>query len=264
MLLGWLVMASAFGQFPTILSKGKADSQECKDWVESRLEKMTLKEKIGQLFIHTVPLHDTEVNRKNIRNAVKEYKVGGFLFDNGQLVNQVKLTNYAQEMAEIPLLITFDGEWGLNMRLKEIPAFPRNRVLGCIQDNNLLYEYGKEVARQFREIGVHVNFAPVADVDNNPLNPVINTRSFGGDVRNVTEKVIAYSKGLEDGGVLSVSKHFPGHGDTNVDSHKALPILNFSRERMDSIEMYPFRKAFEAGLGGVMVGHLEVPALTTV
>ena len=262
MLLSWLFMASAFGQIPTILSKGKADSQGCKEWVESRLEKMTLKEKIGQLFIHTVPLHDTEVNRKNIRNAVKEYKVGGFLFDNGQLVNQVNLTNYAQEMAEIPLLITFDGEWGLNMRLKEIPAFPRNRVLGCIQDNNLLYEYGKEVARQFREIGVHVNFAPVADVDNNPLNPVINTRSFGGDVRNVTEKVIAYSKGLEDGGVLSVSKHFPGHGDTNVDSHKALPTLNFSRERMDSIEMYPFRKAVEAGLGGVMVGHLEVPALS--
>ena len=261
-LLNWLFMASAFAQTPNILSKGKADSQECKDWVESRLEKMTLKEKIGQLFIHTVPLHDTEVNRKNIRNAVKEYKVGGFLFDNGQLVNQVNLTNYAQEMAEIPLLITFDGEWGLNMRLKEIPAFPRNRVLGCIQDNNLLYEYGKEVARQFREIGVHVNFAPVADVDNNPLNPVINTRSFGGDVRNVTEKVIAYSKGLEDGGVLSVSKHFPGHGDTNVDSHKALPTLNFSRERMDSVEMYPFRKAVEAGLGGVMVGHLEVPALS--
>ena len=262
MLLGWLVMASAFGQIPTILSKGKADSQECKDWVEGRLEKMTLKEKIGQLFIHTVTLQDTEVNRKNIRNAVKEYKVGGLLFGNGQLVNQVNLTNFAQELSEIPLMITFDGEWGLNMRLKEIPAFPRNRVLGCIQDNDLLYEYGKEVARQFQEIGVHVNFAPVADVDNNPLNPVINTRSFGGDVRNVTEKVIAYSKGLEDGGVLSVSKHFPGHGDTNVDSHKALPTLNFSRERMDSIEMYPFRKAVEAGLGGVMVGHLEVPALS--
>ena len=262
MLLGWLVMASAFGQIPTILSKGKADSQECKDWVEGRLEKMTLKEKIGQLFIHTVTLQDTEVNRKNIRNAVKEYKVGGLLFGNGQLVNQVNLTNFAQELSEIPLMITFDGEWGLNMRLKEIPTFPRNRVLGCIQDNDLLYEYGKEVARQFQEIGVHVNFAPVADVDNNPLNPVINTRSFGGDVHNVTEKVIAYSKGLEDGGVLSVSKHFPGHGDTNVDSHKALPTLSFSRERMDSIEMYPFRKAVEAGLGGVMVGHLEVPALS--
>ena len=256
------VVVGSVAQTPMILNRGKADSQECKDWVESRLAKMTLKEKIGQLFIHTVPLHDTEANRKNIRNAINEYKIGGILFSDGQVANQMKLTNYAQELADIPLMITFDGEWGLNMRLKEIPAFPRNRVMGCIQDNELLYEYGKEVARQFREIGVHVNFAPVADVDNNPLNPVINTRSFGGDVRNVAEKVLAYSRGLEDGGVLSVSKHFPGHGDTNVDSHKALPILKFTRERLDSIEMYPFRKAIEAGLGGVMVGHLEIPALS--
>ena len=255
-------VVGSVAQTPMILNRGKADSQECKDWVESRLAKMTLKEKIGQLFIHTVPLHDTEANRKNIRNAIKEYKIGGILFSDGQVANQMKLTNYAQELADIPLMITFDGEWGLNMRLKEISAFPRNRVMGCIQDNELLYEYGKEVARQFREIGVHVNFAPVADVDNNPLNPVINTRSFGGDVRNVAEKVLAYSRGLEDGGVLSVSKHFPGHGDTNVDSHKALPILKFTRERLDSIEMYPFRKAIEAGLGGVMVGHLEIPALS--
>ena len=258
----WMSMTWVCAQTPQILSRGKADSQECKEWVESRLAKMTLKEKIGQLFIHTVPLHDTEANRKNIRNAIKEYKIGGILFSDGKVVNQVTLTNYAQELADIPLMIAFDGEWGLNMRLKEIPAFSRNRVMGCIQDNELLYEYGKEVARQFREIGVHVNFAPVADVDNNPLNPVINTRSFGGDVRNVTGKVIAYSRGLEDGGVLSVSKHFPGHGDTNVDSHKALPILKFTRERLDSIEMYPFRKAIEAGLGGVMVGHLEIPALS--
>ena len=258
----WMSMTWVCAQTPQILTRGKADSQECKEWVESRLAKMTLKEKIGQLFIHTVPLHDTEANRKNIRNAIKEYKIGGILFSDGKVVNQVTLTNYAQELADIPLMITFDGEWGLNMRLKEIPAFSRNRVMGCIQDNELLYEYGKEVARQFREIGVHVNFAPVADVDNNPLNPVINTRSFGGDVRNVTGKVIAYSRGLEDGGVLSVSKHFPGHGDTNVDSHKALPVLKFTRERLDSIEMYPFRKAIEAGLGGVMVGHLEIPALS--
>ena len=258
----WMSVTWVCAQTPQILSRGKADSQECKEWVESRLAKMTLKEKIGQLFIHTVPLHDTEANRKNIRNAIKEYKIGGILFSDGKVVNQVTLTNYAQELADIPLMITFDGEWGLNMRLKEIPAFSRNRVMGCIQDNELLYEYGKEVARQFREIGVHVNFAPVADVDNNPLNPVINTRSFGGDVRNVTGKVIAYSRGLEDGGVLSVSKHFPGHGDTNVDSHKALPVLKFTRERLDSIEMYPFRKAIESGLGGVMVGHLEIPALS--
>ena len=262
MLCTCLIIGSSWAQQPAILKKGNADTQACKEWVETRLEKMSLKEKIGQLFIHTIPLHDTEANRKNIQNAVKEYKVGGLLCSDGKLVNQVTLTNYAQELADIPLLITFDGEWGLAMRLKEIPTFPRNRVLGSIQDNKLLYEYGKEVARQFREIGVHVNFAPVADVDNNPLNPVINTRSFGGDPKNVAEKVVAYSRGLEDGGVLSVSKHFPGHGDTNVDSHKALPVLNFTRERMDSIEIYPFRKAVEAGVGGVMVGHLEVPSLS--
>ncbi|MBQ3608540.1 MAG: serine hydrolase [Bacteroidaceae bacterium] len=258
----WCIMATMWAQAPTLLTKGKADSQECKEWVETRLQGMNLKEKIGQLFIHTVAPQDTEPNRRNIRNAVKEYKVGGLLFSGGQLSTQVVLTNFAQEMAETPLLMTFDGEWGLAMRLKGTPSFPKNRVLGCIQDNELLYEYGLEVARQCREIGVHVNFAPVADVDNNPLNPVINTRSFGGDPRNVADKVIAYSRGLEEGGVLSVSKHFPGHGDTNVDSHKALPVLNFSRERMDSIELYPFRQAIQAGLGGIMVGHLEVPAFS--
>lgn len=258
----WLIFVVTMAQGSPTLLKGKTDSQECRTWVENRLSVMSLKEKIGQLFIHTVALQDTEPNRKNIRQAVKEYKVGGLLFSGGSLSTQVTLTNFAQGMAGIPLLMTFDGEWGLAMRLKQIVSFPKNRVLGCIQDNELLYEYGKEVARQCREIGVHVNFAPVADVDNNPLNPVINTRSFGGDPRNVAEKVIAYSRGLEEGGVLSVSKHFPGHGDTNVDSHKALPVLNFSRERMDSIEMYPFRKAVQAGLGGVMVGHLEVPALS--
>ena len=259
-LLIWNMVMMA--QVPSILVKGKVNGGDCRRWVEEKMSEMTLKEKVGQLFIHTVAPQNTPQNKKNIQNAVKEYKVGGLLFSGGQLENQVNLTNYAQEMAEVPLLLTFDGEWGLSMRLKGTPDFPRNRVLGCIQDNTLLYEYGREVARQCREIGVHVNFAPVADVDNNPQNPVINTRSFGGDPKNVAEKVIAYSQGLEEGGVLSVSKHFPGHGDTNVDSHKALPVLNFSRERLDSIELYPFRKAVSIGLGGVMVGHLEVPKLS--
>lgn len=257
----WAVFAVLMGQTPSVLVKGNADSKACKDWVETRLAEMTLKEKIGQLFIHTVALQDTESNRKNLRYAVKEYKVGGLLFSGGQLDTQVVLTNFAQEMAKVPLLMTFDGEWGLAMRLKGTPTFPKNRVLGCIQNDSLLYEYGKEVARQCREVGVHVNFAPVADVDNNPLNPVINTRSFGGDPRNVACKVIAYSRGLEDGGVLAVGKHFPGHGDTEVDSHKALPVLRFSRERLDSIELYPFRQAVQAGVSGMMVGHLEVPSL---
>ena len=172
-----LIMNSLWAQTPAVLIKGQADSRECEEWVEAHLKEMTLKEKIGQLFIHTVAPQVTEHNRKNIRDAVKEYKIGGLLFSGGELGNQVTLTNMAQEMASIPLLITFDGEWGLAMRLKGTMSYPKNRVLGGIQENKLLYEYGKEVARQCREMGVHVNFAPVADVDNNPLNPVINTRS---------------------------------------------------------------------------------------
>lgn len=257
-IIGWQLYAQ---QKPSVWQRGGADSQECKAWVEEQLSRMSLKEKIGQLFIHTVAPLNTQRNKKNIQDAVKEYNVGGLLFSGGRLANQAMLTNYAQDLADVPLFIAFDGEWGLAMRLKNTPNFPRNRVLGCIQDNELLYEYGKEVARQCKEIGVQINFAPVADVDNNPRNPVINTRSFGGDPRNVTQKVLNYARGLEDGGVLSVCKHFPGHGDTEVDSHKALPVLHFDRARLDSIELFPFKEAIRAGLGGMMVGHLEIPEL---
>lgn len=243
-----------------ILSHVK-DTADCHKWVEEQLEKMTLKQKIGQLFIHTVAPYTTKKNKDNIEEAVKVYGIGGLLFSGGTVDKQVQLTNWAQQMASVPLMITFDGEWGLAMRLKETPRFPRNRVLGCIQDDTLLYQYGHEVARQLREIGVSVNFAPVADVDNNPKNPVINTRSFGSIPQEVARKVIAYSKGLEDGGVMAVCKHFPGHGDTEVDSHHALPVLNFDRARLDSVELLPFREAIAAGISGMMAGHLNVPAL---
>ena len=236
-------------------------NEDCRQWVDSVMQRMSLKERIGQLFIYTIAPQTDKPNLNLLRKVVQEYKVGGLLFSGGLLENQVKLTNQAQEMAGVPLLITFDGEWGLAMRLRGTPSFPRNMVLGCIRSDSLLYEYGREVARQCREIGVQVNFAPVADVNINPDNPVINTRSFGEDPEVVARKVVAYSRGLESGRVLSVSKHFPGHGDTDVDSHKALPVLPFTRERLDSIELYPFRRVIRAGLGGIMVGHLEVPVL---
>lgn len=258
MLISLTVLAKAQTNFIYDNVKNEA---ECRNWVNSKLKSLTLKQKIGQLFIHTVAPYTTQQNKQNIADAVKEYGVGGLLFSGGELAKQVELTNYAQSMADIPLMITFDGEWGLAMRLKGTPSFPRNRVLGCIQNDTLIYEYGKEVARQLKEIGVHVNFAPVADIDNNPKNPVINTRSFGSDRDLVAAKVLAYTKGLEDGGVLAVCKHFPGHGDTEVDSHKALPVLSFKKDRLDSLELYPFRKAIEAGVGGVMVGHLHIPVL---
>ena len=238
-----------------------AQQKSCQDWVERTLSGMSMKERIGQLFIHTVTSETTKGNKKLIRKAVHVSKIGGLLFSRGQFQDQAQLTNFAQSFADIPLMITFDGEWGLSMRLKYTPVFPKNMVLGCVQNDKLLYEYGQEVARQCKEMGVTVNFAPVADVNRNPNNPVINVRSFGEEPHEVADKVIAYAQGLESNGVLSVAKHFPGHGDTDVDSHLALPVLPFTRERLDSVELYPFKQYIKAGLGGIMVGHLQVPIM---
>ena len=257
-----------FGEFlygqtnvhPLLLYKAEQDPH-CRQWVDSVMNRLSLKEKVGQLFIYTIAPVDTKANQALLREAVDTYKVGGLLFSGGKMQTQAILTNQAQRMARLPLMITFDGEWGLSMRLRGTPLFPRNMVLGCIQDNQLIYEYGREMARQCRELGVQVNFAPVADVNINPQNPVINNRSFGEDPVRVSDKVIAYASGLESGRVLSVCKHFPGHGDTDVDSHKALPVLPFTRERLDSVELYPFKEAIRAGLSGMMVGHLQVPVI---
>lgn len=248
---------------PLLVYKALQDKR-CRHWVDSVMDKLTLKEKVGQLFIYTIAPVETKRNLALLREVVDDYKVGGLLFSGGKLQSQAELTNRAQRLAKIPLMITFDGEWGLSMRLRGTPVFPRNMVLGCIQDNRLLYEYGREMARQCHQLGVQVNFAPVADVNTNPHNPVINTRSFGENPVQVADKVIAYASGLESGGVLSVCKHFPGHGDTETDSHKSLPVLPFSRERLDSVELYPFKEAIRAGLSGMMVGHLQVPVIDPV
>ena len=238
-----------------------AADARCKQWVDSVYSGLNLQEKVGQLIVATFPAKVDKQKKKQIRDLVKKYKIGGLLFAEGTPEEQAILTNIAQKNSKVPVMITFDGEWGLSMRLEGTPYFPKNAALGCIEDNHLIYEYGREVAREFRELGVHVNFAPDADVNTNPLNPVIHVRSFGEDPKKVAEKVVAYSRGLESGGVLSVSKHFPGHGDTDVDSHKGLPSLCYNRERLDSVELYPFKEMIRAGLGGVMVGHLQVPVL---
>lgn len=245
---------------PLLVYKALQD-KHCRHWVDSVMNKLSFKEKVGQLFIYTIAPVDAKRNLTLLHEVIDTYKIGGLLFSGGKVQNQAELTNRAQRQAKVPLMITFDGEWGLAMRLRGTPVFPRNMVLGCVQDNRLIYEYGREMARQCRQMGVQVNFAPVADVNINPQNPVINTRSFGEDPVQVADKVIAYASGLEEGGVLSVSKHFPGHGDTDVDSHKALPVLPFTRERLDSVELYPFKEAIRAGLGGMMVGHLQVPVV---
>lgn len=257
--LAWWIGLHVKAQVEPLLLYKVSQDKACEEWVNSLMSEMTLKEKIGQLFIYTIAPQMTKKNQALLQEVVREYKVGGLLFSAGTLQDQVMLANLAQSYAKVPLMVTFDGEWGLGMRLKNTPSFPRNMVLGCIQDNRLIYEYGKEVGRECKEIGVQVNFAPVADVNINPDNPVINARSFGENPLNVAGKVIAYAAGLESEGVLSVSKHFPGHGDTNVDSHFSLPVLPFSRERLDSVELYPFEQVIKAGLGGMMVGHLQVP-----
>ena len=237
------------------------DEVRCQQWVDSVMSHLSLQEKIGQLLVPRVPAVADKATKKQLKEWVRKYKIGGLLFAKGTIEGQAALTNQVQKDSKVPMLITVDGEWGLSMRLTDAPEFPRNATLGCIADNSRIEEYGREVARELRALGVHVNFAPVADVNTNPFNPVINVRAFGEDTQVVTEKVLAYSRGLESGGVLSVAKHFPGHGDTSTDSHRTLPVLRHDRARLDSVELYPFREYIRAGLGGIMTGHLQVPAL---
>lgn len=230
-------------------------------WVDSVYNSLSFDEKVGQLFMPIVENNSSWKNR--IEDYIKEQKVGGLLFGKGTMTTQAELTNFAQSISKTPLLIALDGEWGLSMRLKDAPIFPKNRMLGAIQDDSLIYLYGKEVARQCKEMGIHVNFAPSVDVNTNPSNPIIGDRSFGNNAENVSRKGIAFARGLEEGGVMSVAKHFPGHGDTSEDSHKTLPTIPHDSARLDEVELFPFRKYVDAGLSGVMIGHLNVPVLNT-
>lgn len=238
-----------------------ANKTEMNRWVDSVYNKMSLDEKVGQLFI---PIAEPNSSWKGrIGNYINNQYVGGLLFSGGTVTEQAEITNYAKSISKTPLFIALDGEWGLAMRLTDAPKFPRNFVIGAIQDEKIIKEYGKEVARQCRAMGIHINFAPVMDVNSNPNNPVIGTRSFGENQENVAKKGIAYSAGLEEGGVMSVAKHFPGHGDTSDDSHKTLPTISHNLNRLESVELYSFKKYIENGFSGMMVGHLNVPALNT-
>lgn len=230
-------------------------------WADSTLKTLTLDEKIAQLIMLPVYSNkDAAYNAKTVA-LVKEYQLGGVIFMQGGPVRQINLVNKLQEASKVPLLVGMDAEWSLSMRLDSVTLYPRQMLVGAIQNNELVYEMGAEFARQLKRVGANVNFAPVIDVNNNPDNPVINDRSFGENKYNVAEKGWAYASGMQDNGVLAVGKHFPGHGDSNVDSHKAMPILNHSRERLDSLEFYPFRYLAQKGVGGMMVSHLFMPAI---
>jgi beta-glucosidase-like glycosyl hydrolase/CubicO group peptidase (beta-lactamase class C family) len=236
-----------------------ADAAKMKHWVDSIFDTMTLDEKIGQLFIvmtNPNPSYDVKTLK-----YIREQKIGGIIFSTGALEDEARNINLYQQSSRVPLLISLDGEWGLSMRIENTPRFPKNMMLGAIADNHLIQLFGAEMGRECRELGVHINFAPVLDVNSNPDNPVIGIRSFGENRRLVAEKGIAYSRGLESYGIMSVGKHFPGHGDTSTDSHKTLPVVNDTRKRINDIELYPFREFIKEGFAGIMTGHLSVPAL---
>ncbi len=229
-------------------------------WADATLADMSTDEKIGQLFM--VPVYTNKWrNTASIDKLIREHHVGGLIFMQGSPMQQVKDANHYQQVARMPLIVAQDSEWGAGMRLDSIPFFPRNMTLGAINDDSLIYRYGEALAAQCRALGVHMNFAPVVDVNINPANPVINVRSFGEDPQNVAHKAEMLLAGMQSGGVVGTAKHFPGHGDTGVDSHLDLPVIRHNRQRLDEIELYPYRYLIERNLMGAMIAHLYVPAL---
>lgn len=249
----------------------KADAAAMEHWVDSIMATLDTPEKqLGQLIM---PLYITpeakETQIAAIRDDIRQYYLGGIVLSKGTILSQAKMSNAIQACAKSqslpPIMMAIDGEWGLAMRLSDAIKYPRNGSIGKINDairDSICYHYGREVARQCRLLGIHINFAPVLDVNSNPKNPVIGNRSFGDSPQLVANCATNYARGLEDGGILSVGKHFPGHGDTSTDSHTALPILKHTKARMDSIELLPFRKYTESGLGGIMTAHIDFPSIS--
>ncbi len=230
-------------------------------WADSLLKQMTLEEKIGQLIMIDAHPEKDKKHWEQVKDLVSKYYIGGVIYFKAGPKQLALMSNMLQEHARYPLLMSIDAEWGLSMRMDSVLTFPIQMALGAVEDNDLIYKMGKAIARQMKRLGLHINFAPVLDVNNNPLNPVINLRSFSDDKELVVKKAYYYMKGLQDEHILSVGKHFPGHGDTQTDSHHDLPYLNFTRKRLDSLELYPFKEIIKKGIGGIMVAHLNVPAL---
>ena len=230
-------------------------------WVDSVFNKLNRREKIAQMFF--VRAH-TNLGQKYIDSVglvIKREQLGGVIFFQGGPMRQAMATNAYQKVSRVPLIVANDGEWGLGMRLDSTISYPYQMALGAIQNKDLIYRMGQEVAKDFRRLGMQMNLAPDADINNNPKNPVINYRSFGENKFNVATKTGAYMKGMQDGGLLTTLKHFPGHGDTDVDSHYDLPQLTFSAARLDSLEMYPFKELIKQGASGVMIAHMNIPSL---
>ncbi len=235
-------------------------------WADSVFNTLSDEERITQLMV----LRESEITKDGIliydsaiTEAIKNYNIGGIVLFQGSPVKQANFINSFQSIAKTPLMVCIDAEWGLGMRVDSVIPLNHQMMLGAVQDPSIIYNYGKLVAKQCRRMGIQVNFAPVVDINNNPNNPVINDRSFGEDKYKVARNGIAYMKGLQDEGVLACAKHFPGHGDVSVDSHRDLPVINKTLEQLDSLELYPFEQTFAAGIGSVMIAHLYIPAIDT-
>ncbi len=230
-------------------------------WVDSVFNALTPQQRIGQLFVLRANSDIDSLEIQQLTRLIKEYNIGGLCFFKGGPVRQAILTNYYQKLAVTPLLISMDAEWGLGMRLDSTVSYARQMTMGAIRNEQLITEYGRAIAAQLRRMGVHISFSPVADINSNPANPVINIRSFGEQKEDVARKSILYMKALQSGGIISVAKHFPGHGDTDTDSHHSLPFIGHSAATIDSLDIYPFRELIKAGIDGIMVAHLNIPAL---
>ena len=230
-------------------------------WVDSVFNSLTPEQRIAQLMVIRAHSNLGPDHVGKVTNDIQKYNVGALCFFQGGPIRQANLTNFYQGITKTPLMVTIDGEWGVGMRLDSVAKFPYQLTLGAMDNQRLVYEMGLAVGEQCKRLGIHVNYAPVVDINNNPNNPVIGFRSFGEDKDKVIKFGIAYMKGMQDAGIMACAKHFPGHGDVDVDSHLDLPVINKTRTELDSIELKPFRELINAGIGSVMVAHLSVPSI---
>lgn len=230
-------------------------------YADSLYAKLSMDERIGQLYIVALYTNKDQNHISGVRKLVEQERIGGIILMQDDAEQEIALVNEFQKKSRVPMLFGMDAEWGLYQRIKTAHKFPWAMTLGAIQDNNLVYEMASKIAEDAKKMGIYWNFAPVVDVNTNPKNPIIGNRSFGSDVQNVIVKSLAYAQGLQDNGVLAAIKHFPGHGDTDVDSHLDLPVVKHSLERLNKIELAPFKALMDKKIGGAMIAHLYVPQL---